>query len=389
MIDRIRQSWLARLAAKLADWAQSWLVPALLRRRTFGAAVIASIWAILYWGLIASDRYVSEAHVIIQRTDLSNGQSMDLFSSLLGNAGAGNRADQLLLRDHLLSTDMLKKIDAKLNLRAHYSTWYRDPISRMWFESSPFEWFHRHYLSRVSAEYDDYAGVLIIKAQAYEPETAHAIASMLVQEGERHMNAMAHSLAIEQVAFLEKQVAELNDRALKARQTMLAFQNRRGMISPQGTAENLAGIINRLEGQITDLQTRRTAMLGYLMPDSPAVVEINQQISATERQIEVEKARLTSPKGRTLNTAVEEYQRLQMNAELAQDLYKTALVALEKGRVEATRMLKQVSVLQAPIQPEYPLEPRRLYNTVVFILITLLIAGVVHLIAAIIRDHKD
>lgn len=161
------------------------------------------------------------------------------------------------------------------------------------------------------------------------------------------------------------------------------------MISPQGTAENLAGIINRLEGQITDLQTRRTAMLGYLMPDSPAVVEINQQISATERQIEVEKARLTSPKGRTLNTAVEEYQRLQMNAELAQDLYKTALVALEKGRVEATRMLKQVSVLQAPIQPEYPLEPRRLYNTVVFILITLLIAGVVHLIAAIIRDHKD
>lgn len=389
MIDRIRESWLARVAARLVDWAQSWLVPALLRRRTFGAAVIASIWAVLYWGLFASDRYVSEAHVIIQRTDLSNGQGMDLFSSLLGSGGAGNRADQLLLRDHLLSVDMLKKLDAKLNLRAHYSDWYRDPISRMWFESAPLEWFYDHYRSRVGVEYDDYSGVLIIKAQGYEPQTAHAIASMLVQEGERHMNAMAHNLAREQVVFLEKQVAELKDLAIQANEAMLAFQNKKGMISPQGTVENLAGVINRLEAQITDLQTRRTAMLGYLMPDTPAIVEINQQISAIERQISVEKARLTSPKGKTLNTAVEEYQRLQMNAQLAQDLYKTALVALEKGRVEATRMLKQVSVLQAPPVPEYPIEPRRLYNTVVFILVTLLIAGVVHLIAAIIRDHKD
>jgi capsular polysaccharide transport system permease protein len=170
---------------------------------------------------------------------------------------------------------------------------------------------------------------------------------------------------------------------------MLAFQNRKGMISPQGTVENLAGVVNRLEAQLTDLQTRRSAMLAYLMEGSPAVVEINQQIGAIESQIAREKARLTSPQGKTLNIALEEYQRLQMGAELAQDLYKTALVALEKGRVEATRMLKQVSVLQAPVVPEYPLEPRRLYNTIVFILVTLLIAGVVHLIAAIIRDHKD
>jgi capsular polysaccharide transport system permease protein len=76
MIDRIKQT--------------------LLRRRIIGAAVIASLLAAVYWLAIASDRYVSEAHVIIQRTDLPGGQGMD-FSSLLGGAG-GNRGDQLLLR---------------------------------------------------------------------------------------------------------------------------------------------------------------------------------------------------------------------------------------------------------------------------------------------------
>jgi capsular polysaccharide transport system permease protein len=78
-----------------------------------------------------------------------------------------------------------------------------------------------------------------------------------------------------------------------------------------------------------------------------------------------------------------------MNAEFAQDVYKSALLALEKGRVEATRNIKKVSVLQSPTEPQYPLEPRRIYNTFVFILVTLLIAGIVHLLAAIIRDHKD
>jgi capsular polysaccharide transport system permease protein len=35
------------------------------------------------------------------------------------------------------------------------------------------------------------------------------------------------------------------------------------------------------------------------------------------------------------------------------------------------------------------LEPRRLYNIITFVLVTMLIAGILNLLAAIIRDHKD
>ncbi|MBI5429084.1 MAG: chain-length determining protein [Nitrosomonadales bacterium] len=371
----------------MTGWVQGWLIPALLRRRIFGGALVASLLAVCYWGVIASDRYVSEARVIIQRTDFAGGQGVD-FGGLLGGMG-GNHADQLLLRDHLLSVDMFEKLDAKLNLRAHYSDWHRDPLSRMWFKDAPLEEFHRHYLSRVSVEYDDYAGVLIVKAQAYDPQTAKDIATTMVEEGERHMNAMVHELAQDQVAFLEKQVGDMGARTIQARQAVLNFQNKKGMVSPQGTAENIVSIINRLEAQLTDLQTRRAVLLGYLMPGSPNVVELNQQIAAVEKQIAQEQGRLVSPAGSMLNSTVEEFQRLQMNAEFAQDIYRTALVALEKGRIEASRTLKKVTMLQAPTLPQYPLEPRRIYNAIVFILVTLLLAGIMHLLAAIIRDHKD
>jgi capsular polysaccharide transport system permease protein len=359
----------------------------LLSRRLLSAALIASLLAAFYWLVIASGRYVSETHVIIQRTDLASGQGMDV-ASLLGGP-SGNRADQLLLRDHLLSVDMLKKLDAALNLRAHYSDSGRDPLSRMWRRDAPMEDFHRYFLSRVSIEFDDYAGVLMIKAQSYDPKTAHAIATQLVQEGERFMNGMAHSLAQDQVAFLEKQVVQMNDRAMQARQAVLSYQNKKGLVSPQAAAENIAAIVAKLEAQRAELQTQRSALQAYLVADHPNIVQINQQLDAVSEQITQEQAKLVSADGKKLNSAVEEFQRLEMQAVFAQDIYKTALVALEKGRIEATRTLKKVSVIQAPTLPEYALEPRRFYNTLVFMLVALLLAGVMHLLAAIVRDHKD
>lgn len=378
----------AEMPKRLIGWSQNWLAPRLLRRRTLGTAVAASLLAMLYWGLLASDRYVSEAHIVIQQTDLAGGQSTDVMS-LLGGIGSVNRADQLFLRDYLLSVDMLEKLDASLNLRAHYSDWSHDLLSRMWFEDTSIEKFHRYYLSRVSVELDDYSGVLVIQAQAYDPKMAHEIVSMLVAEGEQFMNKLSHALAQEQVDFLEKQVTNIGERTMETRQTVLKFQNENGLLSPQGTAENIAGIINGLESRLAELKTRKAAMLGYLMPGSSDVTEITLQIGAVEKQIDREQARLAAPGGKTLNRTVEEFQRLQLNAEFAQDIYKTTLMALEKGRVEATRTLKKVSVLQTPSKPQYPLEPRRIYNSIVFMLGALLVAGVVHLLAAIIRDHKD
>lgn len=354
----------------------------------FTLASVVTLAGVFYWAGIASDRYVSQAHIIIQRTDLAGGQSID-FSSILSGQGGANRADQMLLRDYLLSVDMLKKLDAQLKLRAHYSDTRRDIVSRMWRISPSVEWLHRHYLSRVSVEFDDYAGVLMLSTQGYTPETAHAIAAMMVAEGEQFMDNMARKLATEQVSFLEKQVEKNADKAMRARQELLSYQNRKGLASPQATAENFTIIINKLEAQRTELQTQRNALQAYLVATHPNVVQLNQQLDAINRQIATEKAKLAAPDGKTLNRTVEEFQRLQLQAEFQQQVYQTALTALETGRVEATRTLKKVSVLQAPTLPEYPLEPRRIYNSIVFALCAFLLAGVLKLLVAVIKDHRD
>lgn len=361
------------------------------QRPRFGLLSLAaatSLAALVYWTFIASDRFVSEAHVIVQRTEMAADPAVDI-ASLVGGQGGHSRADQMLLRDYLLSIEMLRLLESNLGLASHYSDPQRDLLSRMWRENPSIEWLHRHFLTRTSVEFDEYVGVLMIRTEAYDPATARAIAQAMVIAGEQFMDEMARKLAREQVGFLEKQVQQNADRAIAARQAVLAYQNRKGMVAPQAAAENLIGIIGQLEAKRAELQTERNALQAYLVPRHPSIVQIDQQLVAIERQIAGEQAKLAAPAGKTLNRTVEELQRLQLKAEFQQEVYKTTLAALEKGRIEATRTLKKLSVLQPPHLPEYPLQPRRIYNVIVFTLLAYLVAGVLKLVYAAIRDHQD
>jgi len=367
----------------------------LLRRFFRGAGgglrtltLTACVLAVFYWGFWASDRYVSQAQVFLQRADTAGGGGLDI-AGLLGGATGVSQGDQMLLRSYLLSVDMLKILDARLHLRAHYSAPQWDLPSRMWFKDAPIEWFHRYFLSRVKVDYDDASGTLVVAVQAYDPETAQAIARSMVTEGGRYMNVLAQGLAREQVNFLSKEVDDLSQQVLEAHQALIAFQNAHGLVSPEATVQNLSALVAKLEGQLSELQTQLRVKRAYLSRSSPEITELNQRIAAVKAQLTHEKARLTSPKGRALNKVAEEYQLLQSRAEFAENIYKTALSSLQQGRIEAARTLKKVSVIQSPTLPEYPMEPRRIYNTAVFILLALIVSGVLHMLGAIVRDHKD
>lgn len=341
-----------------------------------------------YWLIFASDRYVSEANVIIRKTDSVGSPSFDLGMLVSGVASA-DRANQLLLRDYLLSVDMLKKLDESLNLRAHYSSSEHDWVSRMWFQDASMEWFHRHYLSRVKVEFDEFSGVLRMQVQAYEPEMAQAITQQLVQEGERYMNVLGHEMAQVQVNFLVTQVDQAQERFQKASQDLMNYQNKAGLLSPQATAESINAIIATLEGQRAQLQTQLASLPKSLDRDHPNIQMLKQSLRAVDAQIKAEKLKLATPSGGTLNKYVEEFYRLEMNVQFTQEIYKSSLSALEKGRIDATRMLEKVSVLQSATLPEYPMEPRRLYNTLVTLLLALILAGILKLLKSIVLDHVD
>lgn len=376
------------VAAHLA-WLQGGWSGRRIRNLVLGIAAAVSLSATLYFMLVASDRYVSQANVVVERTRISGAPGMNFDGLLSGFSASGNRPDQMLLRDHMLSIDMLKKLDAKLHLRAHYSDWRRDPLSRLWAADAPIERFHDYFMDRVRIDYDDYDGVLEVRAEAFDPKTAHAIVTEMLRDGETFMNDTDHKLAQAQIDFLEGEVRRISERNARARQAVIDFQNREGIVSPEDSLRSVEAIINQLEARKSALQVQMTTLQSYLVPDHPDVVAVRQQVAAIEAQIEAERKKAIAPSSSALNRKTERFQQLQQEATFAHALLQTTLAALESGKVDAARTVKKISIMQSPTIPETATRPRRSRSAIVFTLIAFMLAGISLLFVSIVRDHFD
>lgn len=348
-------------------------------------ALATIILAAIYWGFIATDRYVSKATVVLESPQPASPELN--VASLLSGAGA-NSQDLLLLREFLRSVDMLKQVEQTLPFRAHYAN-HGDWLSRLWDEKAPIEDLHRYYLSKVHIEMDEYSHVLNIEVEGFTPEFAHQLTQLLLKAGESHMNEMGRRLAEEQVSFLEQQVDRLRQHFEHARQELLDFQNAKGLVSPTQTVTSISQVVATLEGELARLRAQRNALSSFQSARSNEMLRLSSEIKAMQEQIKQERDRLAQATGNALNSVAAQYQSLELQAEFAQKVYSSALGALENTRLEAARKLKQVSVLQSPLLPEYPTQPERLYNLAVFTIVTLFIAFIVSMLLMIIRDHRD
>lgn len=347
-------------------------------------AFVAILLVSFYWFVWAEERYVSRATVVLESPQVATPEFS--LSSLMG--GGGNTSDLLLLREHLLSVDMLRLLDEQLDIRQHYNE-HGDIFAKLRDPNVPIEDLHKYYLRRVEVELDEYAGVLNIHVQGYTPEFARDMAALLLDAGENHMNTMGHRLAEEQVRFLEQQMIRLEDRFRDTRTELLEFQNEYGLVSPTSTVESINQVVATLEGDLARLQAQRNALASFQSSQSAELREVERSITALRDQIVEQRDRLAQATGNSLNRISAEYETLELQAQFAQETYSSALAALENTRLEAARQLKQVSVLQSPLFPEYPTEPNRLYNSSVFAIITIFLAFIFSMIMMIVKDHRD
>lgn len=347
-------------------------------------ALLAIVLVSFYWFVWAEDRYLSRATVVLESPQIAQ-PDLDFSSILTGSSGD---KDLLLLREYLLSVDMLKQVQEKLDFRQHYSE-NGDIFSRLRNADTPIEKLHDYYKRRVSVEMDEYAGVLNINVEAYSSDFAQAMVKELLKAGEEHMNDMGQRLAQEQVAFLEKQLKRLENRLDDARAKLLEFQNKEGLISPTSTVESLNKVVATLEGELARLRAQRDALSSYQSVTSSDMQRVQAQIDSMHEQIEKQRDRLAKATGESLNRISSQYETLDLKAQFAQETYSSALNALESTRLEAARKLKQVSVLQSPLQPEYATRPERLYNSTIFAIVVLFLALIANMLVLIIRDHRD
>lgn len=350
---------------------------------------VPMVLATIYYAAFAVNRYVSESTVALQQ---SGGDASGLPGAALMLAGLGSpdRNETLYLLQYVQSLALLKELDAKLDLRKHYEAERLDAFSRLWGGASQ-ERFLDYYRSRVDVVLDDASSTLTVRTQGFDPAFAQQLNEAILKASERFVNEMSHSLARERLDFGEHELARAAERLQAARTEVLSFQSKNGLLDPTVQAEASSALSAQMQASISKSEAELRGLRSFMTEDAPQVKALRAQIAATQAQLEADRARTTRG-GATADRVGElalEFQALRMRAEFALDAYKAALLAIESARIEATRKIKSLAIIEPPSLPETAEYPRRLYNLATLLVVCLLIYLVTRLVIATIREHQD
>jgi capsular polysaccharide transport system permease protein len=350
---------------------------------------VPMLLAVVYYAVLAADRYVSEAKIAVRQAS-DQTAAADVSSVALMMAGVGNasREDTLLLRDYIHSLDMLKHLDARFKLRQAFESSKRDPLFRLYGGTSQ-EWFLWYYRNRVELAFDDLTGLLSVRVQACDPVLAQQVNAEILAQSERFVNEISHRMAREQLAFAEGEMLKARERFQQAKNRLIAFQNKHKVLDPLAQAQATATLSAQLESELAHKEAELKTLTGYLQENAPQVAVTRNQVAALRAQLEKERGKVAADNGGRLNTLASEFQNLALEAGFAEDAYKAALTAMETTRIDASRKLKNLVVVETPAKAEIAVYPQRLYNLATLLVILVLVYGITRLVIATIQDHRD
>ena len=364
-----------------------------LSARNLRLGVIAVPWLLVavYLGAFAADRYVSESVVVVRQEGaaIAIPGGVDALSAMFGSTMA-SREDQYMLQAHILSMDMLRQVDEKLDLRQAYSSPDFDFIFRL-SEDATKDQFLDYYRSRVEVEVDEASGLLTIRTQGFTPEIAQAVNQAVVNISEQFINESSHRLARDQMSFAEEELRNARAQLDEVQARMLEFQDQHGMLDPTAQAAANTGLTAQLQAMQARHEAELKGLQAYLNDDAPQVQAVQAQISGIRQQLEIERRRgiTNADGGEKLNVLAGEYQELLAELEFVSDAYRGALTALETARIESTRKLKSLVLVESPVLPESAEYPYRVYTLFALLMGLTLLYAIGRLIVATIEDHLE
>ncbi len=346
--------------------------------------IIPWIAIICYMFMIAEPRYVSTSQVVIKQVS-EQGVSATGISALLG-VNNTNRDDAVYLTQYIYSDDLIHELDSQFNFREHFQGNGQDLLNTIKADANKEE-LAEYFRKRVSVQLDDKSSILTVATQGFTPAFALDLNKAILDKSEQFVNDISNDVASEQLVFVTGQVEEAENRLNASKQRLLDYQNSNEIFDPKANAQIVNQVIGNLQGQLSSLRTEERQLLSYLNPEAPQVVSLRSQIRSVEKQIEEERAKLTSPRDARLNEQTAQFEALKADVDFASELYKLALSSLESSRIEAVRKMKNLIVIAAPHQAEEALYPRKVYVIGTSLALLLILYGFVILILAIIRDH--
>jgi capsular polysaccharide transport system permease protein len=346
--------------------------------------------AILYYSLIASDVYLSEARFVL-RTPQRPAQSGALFDSILQGTGfSRSQDDSYSVHDYVLSRDALHELDQKLGIRKAFSSHEIDWLERFpgvsWDDS--FEALYLYYTKHIVAiDTDSSSSISTLTVRAYTAQEARDISDQLLTMAERLVNNLNERSRQDLIDVAAKEVQLAEERTTAATLALSAFRNKQSLFEPERQSMiHLEGVA-KLEEQLVATETQ-ISQVEKVSPTNPQLATLKDQAATLRKAIAEQTAKVAGSRG-SLSSKSSSFERLALEKEFAEKQLATAIVALESARNESRRQQLYLERLVQPSLPDKAMEPRRMRSVVMVLALGSILWGVLSLIVASVREHLD
>jgi capsular polysaccharide transport system permease protein len=350
--------------------------------------VVPTIGATIYYGLIASDVYVSESRFLVRSPQHQTPSG--LVGQLLQSSGLSRSQDDTYsVRDYILSRDALKELDEKLDVRKSYSSPDVDRLDRFpglgWNRS--FEKFYLYYGKHVVVEYDPVSSITILTVRAFTAADALKINDMLLDISERLVNTLNDRSRRDLISFADNEVKIASDKAKDASMALLSYRSSHEVFEPDRQAALQLEGVAKIQQELVSTEAE-LAQLRNLSPDNPQIRALNSRIDSLRAAISSEASKVTSAHG-SFSARAPNFERLALDVQFADKQLGVALAELESARAEALQKQLYLERLVKPNLPDKAMEPKRFRSIITVLIISLVGFAVASILIASIREHAD
>ena len=331
----------------------------------FVLPVVTAAW---YLWARAADRYVSVVGFSVRAE-----QSASALEFLGGVAElpSSSGSDAEILAQFITSPGLVAKADAVLNLRTMWSKpgydW-RHPRSDPVFAYHPpgqIEDLEKYWNRRVKVDIDTGSGLLSVSADAFTPQDAHALTTLIFHESAEIINRLSETAREDATRYARVELDRAKADLRQVREDVTTFRNRTQIVDPEASIQGQMGLLSSLQSQLAQTLIDLDVLRQSARPADPRIRQAEGRVEVIEQRISELKAQLglgPAP-GQQDATAfahlIGEYEGLMVDLHFAEETYAAARAAFDAALSDAQRQSRYLAAHIDPTEPEAALRPHR------------------------------
>lgn len=360
-----------------------------LANKTFlGCVVFPTLIAVIYFGLIAPDIYISESRFVVRSPERQSPSPLGLI--LKGAGFSRSQDDSYTVQDFILSRDAVQVLDKEIHLKEAFAKTGVDIISRFpglgWDNS--FENLHRYYQKMVGVQLDSQSSITTLITRAYTAEESQRMNQLLLERSEALVNQLNERGRQDMIRFATEEVADAQNNATAAALALARYRNDKGVINPEVQSAIPLQQVARLQDELISTKVQ-VIQLEKLAKDNPQLPVLRQRAQLLEAEIQTETTRIAGAGDKSLAGKAAEFQRFVLEKEFSDKMLASAMSTLEQARNEAQRKQLYLERIVQPSMPDQAMEPRRLRAMLAVFVLGLVAWGIFTMLIAGIKEHQD